>query len=319
MRRLHSKLYLAIIAVLVLFTLVAAGVWHSVGMRTRSVLHGVHVVLMLSAVAAALALLAWPVARGITARLTRLNAGVQKFGAGDLAARVAVEGQDEVATLARSFNESAARIEQLVRANQMLLANCSHELRTPLTRLRLAAERLARGDADAGVELTRNVGELDALIGEVLLSSRLDASRSPTREDAVELLAVVAEEASHFDLEASGDQVVVAGDAMLLRRLVRNLLENARVHANGATAVRVARVDRDAHILVEDDGPGIPQPDIAHIFEPFFHGQHHGTGSTGLGLAIVRQIARVHGGDVICEPREGGGSRFIARLPLRVE
>ncbi len=318
MRRLHSTLYLSIIAVLVLFTLVAAAVWHSVGLRSRFLLHGAHIVLMLGAVAAALALLAYPVARGITARLTRLNAGVQKFGAGDLAARVPVEGDDEVATLARSFNDSAARIEQLVRANQMLLANCSHELRTPLARLRLAAERLASGDADARAELTRNVGELDALIGELLLASRLDAALSPARQDAVDLLGLVAEEASHFDLEACGEQVVVDGDAMLLRRLVRNLLENARIHASGATAVRVARMGRVVQIIVDDDGPGIPPADREHIFEPFFRGAEPGQKGMGLGLAIVRQIARVHGGDVTCEPRQRKGSRFIASLPSRI-
>ena len=198
MHRLHQKLFLAIIVVLVLFTVVAATMWHSASVRARFLMHGAHVVLILGSIAAALALLAYPIARGITARLGRLDEGVRKFGAGDLAVRVAVEGTDEVANLAASFNESAARIEQLVKTNQMLLANCSHELRTPLTRMRLAVDRLRTGDTQAGAELSRNIGELDGLIGELLLSSRLDATRRPDRIERIDLLALAAEEAAHF-------------------------------------------------------------------------------------------------------------------------
>ena len=123
-----------------------------------------------------LALLTYPITRGITARLARLQTGVLAFGAGDLTARVKVEGRDEVATLARSFNDSAERIEQLVRAHQLLLANCSHELRTPLARIRLAIDRVPATDPNVTAELARNIAELDALIGEMLLSSRLAAS-----------------------------------------------------------------------------------------------------------------------------------------------
>jgi signal transduction histidine kinase len=134
-----------------------------------------------------------------------LRTGVLQFGAGNLAARVQVEGRDEVATLATSFNESAARIEQLVRAHQLLLANCSHELRTPLARLRRGVERVPGTEPAVTAELARNIAELDALIGEMLLSSRLDVSSGLERAEPVDLLALVAEEAAHFDLEASGD------------------------------------------------------------------------------------------------------------------
>src|SRR5690606_18538789 len=112
-------------------------------------------------------------------------------------------------------------------------------LRTPLTRMRLAVDRLVAGDRDAGTELSRSITELDALIGELLLTSRLDATRRPDRVEAVDLLALAAEEAAHFDREVSGDPVVVQGDPVLLRRLLRNLLENARTHAGGATEIRV--------------------------------------------------------------------------------
>ena len=286
----------------------------------RFLLHGLHMVLFLSALAAILALMVYPIARGITARLARLETGVSTFGAGDLSARVAVEGRDEVAALATSFNESAARIEQLVRANQMLLANCSHELRTPLTRMRLAIERLSapggQADGQSKAELASNIAELDALIGELLLSSRLDATKRLERIERVDLLALVAEEASHFDREVTGDAISIDGDPLLLRRLVRNLLENARAHAGGATDVSIARETDNARLIIEDAGPGVPEDDRERIFEPFYRRRDAAqpTGA-GLGLAIVRQIARIHGGDVRCEPREAGGSRFAVTLP----
>ncbi|HEU4591424.1 MAG TPA: ATP-binding protein [Steroidobacteraceae bacterium] len=315
MRRLHLRLYLAIVGVLVVFTIVAAILWHVGSNRLRMMLHGIHVVLMLGSIAAAIALLAYPLVKGLTSRLERLRQGVQKFGAGDLSARVAVEGKDEVASLAASFNESAARIEQLLRANQQLLANCSHELRTPLTRMRLAVERLAGGDLRAGEELTRNIGELDALIGELLLTSRLDAVRGLERRESIDLLALAAEEAAHFDREVSGDAITISGDPLLLRRLIRNLLENARLHAGGARDVRVARQGDAALLIVEDAGPGIPPEDRERIFEPFYRRADADQSSgTGLGLAIVRQVARLHGGEVGYAPRAGGGSRFTVTL-----
>ena len=284
--------------------------------RQRYLLHGVHLGLLFISIAATLALLTYPITRGITARLGRLQAGVLQFGAGNLSTRVKVEGRDEVATLAKSFNESAERIEQLMRAHQLLIANCSHELRTPLSRIRLGLERVPDTDPKASAEIARSIAELDALIGEMLLSSRLDVARGIERAEPVDLLALAAEEAAHFDLEVSGDAVTVDADSMLLRRLVRNLLENARVHAGGATAVRVERTGQQAHIVVEDGGSGVSGADRDRIFEPFFRASTVTQSSgAGLGLSIVRQIARAHGGTVEYAPREGGGSRFVVTMP----
>ena len=285
--------------------------------RHRFLLHGLHMVLILGTIAACLAFLTYPITRGITARLARLEQGVRSFGDGDLAVRVPVEGRDEIATLARSFNESAERIERLMHAHQMLLANCSHELRTPLTRMRLAIDQLANNDSNARAEVSRNIAELDALIGELLLTSRLDAARELERVQEIDLLALAAEEAAHFDREVCGEAVTVAGDPLLLRRLVRNLLENARVHAGGASEVRISRSDTAARIVVEDRGDGVPPEASEQIFEPFYRrAQTPSTTGSGLGLSIVRQIARAHGGDATHAPREGGGSRFIVNLPL---
>jgi signal transduction histidine kinase len=286
--------------------------------RHRFLLHGLHLTLMLFFVAVALALIIYPITRGITARLERLKASVLDLGAGNLSARVAVEGDDEVATLARSFNDSAARVEQLVRSHKMLLANCSHELRTPLARIRMASEKLAGAGSPAASEMARSIAELDVLIGEMLLASRLDAMSSPERQEEVDLLALAAEEAVQFGCEAVGEPLHVLGDPTLLRRMLRNLLDNAQRHAGGATRVAVrASAAGEACVVVEDNGPGVPASECERIFEPFHRvSTRSGEASgTGLGLSIVRQVARAHGGDVTCEPAGRTGARFLVVLP----
>jgi signal transduction histidine kinase len=132
----------------------------------------------------------------------------------------------------------------------------------------------------------------------------------------VDLLALVAEEAAHFDREVTGTPLTITGDGALLRRLVRNLLENARVHAGGATDVRVEEQGAWARITIEDAGPGVPEADRERIFEPFYRADSAARGSgSGLGLAIVRQIAQAHRGRVEYASREGGGSQFTVMLP----
>jgi signal transduction histidine kinase len=267
----------------------------------------------------AFALGAYPIARRLTRRLQRLQAGVEQLGEGDLTTRVAVEGRDEVAALARSFNQSAQRIEELVKSHKLLLANCSHELRTPLARVRLGIERLASSpDSSVREELTRSIAELDALIEEMLLASRLDALKTLERSEEVDLLALVAEEAAYFDVAVEGQPTLVHGDPALLRRMVRNLLDNARQHGGGATRIHV---DTEAagtrRLIVEDRGEGIAEADRERIFEPFYRaaGARQVGRGFGLGLAIVRRIARAHGGDVTYVSLDGGGSRFSVTLP----
>ena len=138
----------------------------------------VSIVGFLGAIALAVAICAYPLVRRLTRRLERLQAGVEQLAAGDLAARVKIEGKDEVARLAESFNRAAVRIEELVGSHKLLLANASHELRTPLSRIRLGVEFLKEAaDPMRRRELERDIAELDQLIDEILLSSRLDAVR----------------------------------------------------------------------------------------------------------------------------------------------
>ncbi len=269
--------------------------------------------------AAAIALGAWPVVRRLGRRLERLKAGVEQLGGGNLGARVQVEGRDELAALAESFNRSAQRIEELVAAHRLLLANCSHELRTPLARISVAAALLGESaDAKTRDSLKRDIAELDQLIEEILLSSRLEAVKGLEHNEPVDLLALAAEEAAHYDREASGEPLTVNGDRLLLRRLIRNLLENARRYAgDGPIDVSVTKNAERAVLDVRDHGPGIPEDERERIFEPFYRliaTRESGRGS-GLGLALVREIARRHGGEAVCLAADGGGSLFRVDLP----
>jgi signal transduction histidine kinase len=288
---------------------------------------GAHRRMFASLVALALLIAAgaWPVARGVTRRLEALASRVRAFGSGDLAARAETGGRDEIAALAGTFNESAERIERLVAGQRALLASASHELRSPLARMRVAAELLgAEGarDAELRAQLGRDVAQLDAAVEELLAVSRLDLLGS-TDYASVDALALAAEEAARAGIEASGAPAQLVGDARSLRQLVRNLVANALRHAAGAELwVRAEPLDaahpsRGARIVVEDAGPGVADADRARIFEPFARGTAATAEGAGLGLAIARQIARHHGGELTHEPREGGGSRFVATLPGR--
>jgi signal transduction histidine kinase len=237
-----------------------------------------------------------------------------------------------VARLAESFNRAAARIEQLVGEQKTLLAAqealldssrqlfaaASHELRTPLARIRMAAE-LIPADPGRRAALERDIAELDALIEELLVAARLEAMPEGADErmsEEVDLLALAAEEAARYEeAELDGQPVTLRGDARLLRRLVRNLLENARRHGAPPIELRVARAPSGAELTVCDRGPGIPEADRERVFEPFYRPPSAREASGhGLGLALVRRIARRHGGDARCEPRDGGGSCFRVTL-----
>ena len=271
----------------------------------------------LALVAIAVGVGAYPVVRRLTARLERLQAGVESLGAGDLSARVKVEGRDEVAQLARSFNRAAGRIEELVGVHKSLLANASHELRTPLARIRMAVELLKENaDPRRKRELEQDIVELDALIDEILTASRLDATSDPGANEEVDLLALASEECARYEeAQLAGEPVTVRGDPRLLRRLIRNLLENARRHGAPPVEVRVSRAGVGAELRVSDHGPGIPDAEREGVFQPFhrFAGSGERAGA-GLGLALVRQIARRHGGDARYVAGAPSGGSFVVTL-----
>ena len=281
---------------------------------------------MLGLVGIAVIVGVFPIIRRLLKRLENLQRGVKRFGEGDLSVRVPEHGHDEVADLAHQFNAAAARIETLMTSHKSLLANASHELRSPLTRIRMGLEFMGNDPASARAkaEIQRNISELDQLVDEILLASRLD-----TREvdvgmvESVDLIGLAAEECARIDAELdvlTDGPLDVQGISKLLRRAVRNLLENARRYSQGEIQLTLEKKDHSVEIRVEDHGPGVPREQRERIFEKFYRlpGSSERSGGVGLGLSLVRSIAERHGGTVHCEARQDGrsGASFVICLPL---
>lgn len=294
-------------------------------------------------VALAVALGTYPVVRRLTRRLENLQASVEAWGDGNLGVRALVDGDDEAAFLARRFNHAAQRVEALVQARdallasqKSLLANASHELRSPLARLRMGLELLEGGGNREALrdELERNISELDQLIGEILLASRLDAKQADLGAvEVLDLVPLCAQECAHTGarLDCTDTALTMQGVPKLLRRAVRNLLENAVRHGRSpdADAARapvpaVLELRHGVHagaavvrIAVIDAGPGVPPEHQERVFEPFYRlpGVSETSGGAGLGLALVKSIAERHGGTVQCSNNPQGGARFEITLP----
>jgi signal transduction histidine kinase len=292
--------------------------------------------LFLGAVLVALALGSLPLARSIAAPLERLTRAARALGAGDLSVRARVEAGGEVGDLSRAFDEMAERLERLVRGERELLANVSHEIRTPLARIRVALELAAEGDLDRARgylgEIGADLSELDRLVDAILATARLDAATAgglPLRRERVDLEALLREAAERFraeapdrglDLEVEAALPAVEGDPELLRRLLANLLDNARKYSSPPARVTLlARASPDgATIEVRDRGIGIDAADLPRLFTPFFRtdrSRARGTGGVGLGLALARRIAEAHGGSIAAESAPGEGTTMRVVLP----
>ncbi len=292
--------------------------------------------LFIGAVLVALALGSFPLARSIASPVERLTVAARALGAGDLSARANVRARGELGELGRAFDEMAARLERLLRAERELLANVSHELRTPLARIRVALELAAEGDLERARrylgEIGQDLGELDRLIDDVLEAARLDARGAgafPVARAPVDLGAVVRDAAERFreahpdrelSVEAPAEPTPLEGDAALLRRLLAILLDNAAKYSQPPAPVALALFAEAAGAVLEvrDRGIGIDAADLPRLFTPFFRtdrSRARGTGGTGLGLVLARRIAEAHGGAVEAESAPGAGTTFRVRLP----
>jgi signal transduction histidine kinase len=184
-------------------------------------------------------------------------------------------------------------------------------------------------------EIFRSINELDQLIDEILLASRLDARQADAEPfEALDLTGLAAEECARVNAElnaelgmeagisTTGHSLTVQGSPRLLRRLIRNLLENARRYSQGDISLELAQTRAGSRwlavIKVHDRGPGVPAAQRERIFEPFYRlpGASEREGSVGLGLALVKSISQRHGGSARCEARPGGGASFIVELPV---
>lgn len=276
-------------------------------------------------------------ARQLAAPVAGLQVAARQLAAGDLAARATphiASRRDEIGVLARDFNTMAERVEMLVSAQQRLVRDVSHELRSPLARIRVAAE-LAR--QRAGPEATGVLDRLEAeadclehLIGQLLALSRLDTAAPAGEAESIdlgELVAAIAEDAG-FEASARGVRVLVeasapvsvCGQRQVLRSAIENVVRNAiACTANGSEVlIRVEASSDEAVVSVSDRGPGVPEGELAAVFEPFYrveHARERGRGGAGLGLAITARAVALHGGSVEARNRPEGGLEVELRLP----
>ena len=319
-KRLFWQIYTVVVgSVILVSVLVAATTLH---LQAQDAKHHVPILPFLIVSAVVVSLGAYPISKRLTRRLEQLKQGVEALGEGKLDTRLPVRGCDEVAVLATSFNQSAERIQALLQAQRQLLANASHELRSPLARMQMGlamlAEQYELDQAKPVQTIRHDMQELNQLVEEILLASRLDTLEIPLNTQSVDLAGLLAEECARLELDCEAQAVQTLGDAQLLRRLIRNLLENAKRHGGAPIDVNLSASDR-THLLlsISDRGKGIPAESLGRVFEPFYRPAGHGEaqGGWGLGLSLVKQIATRHHGTVQCLNREGGGTVFKVRLP----
>lgn len=278
-----------------------------------------HVLVAFLVFAIGLALLASWIARWATAPLAGFADAATRLGDDVQAAPLPESGPREIEHAARAFNRMQARIRRMIDDRTLMLAALSHDLRTPLTRMRLRAEFVE--DEQARAKMLADLAAMEAMIGDTLAMLRAEADNEPASPvDLAELLRdLVAEEADDrrpLALDAP-KQLHVRGRPVALARALRNLVQNAQAYGGGARVRLTAEADR-ALITIDDDGPGIPEDELARVFAPFHRletSRSRTTGGSGLGLAVAQSVIRVHGGEITLANRAGGGLRQTVSLP----
>jgi two-component system, OmpR family, sensor histidine kinase MprB len=244
----------------------------------------------------------------------------------DLSRRVEAGGRDELSRLAASFNTMLGALQDALRAQRQLVADASHELRTPLTSLRTNVELLTRPGAlsrSERVKALRDVGvqieELAALVADVVELARDGEPQRAAEDVRLDLLVADAVDrarrhAPAVTFRTDLEECLVTGVPDRLHRAVSNVLDNAAKWSPPGTEVEV--IVRAGEVTVRDHGPGIDPADMPHVFDRFYRSAAaRNMPGSGLGLAIVRQVAEAHGGSVVAEPAEGGGTRVRIRIP----
>jgi two-component system, OmpR family, sensor histidine kinase MprB len=287
---------------------------------------GLFLILIAGAGVAVAGGLGFVVARAALQPVKRLTDTAESVTAtGDLSQRIEVEGKGELTRLAGSFNSMLAALEESARAQRQLVADASHELRTPLTSLRtnievLAGERALPPEDRSKLlsDVVEQVGEMTTLIAELIELAR--AEQQPTQPEDVRLDLVASEALERARrnrpevlFTADLQESVVHGVPHTIERAIGNLLDNA---AKWSPVGGEVQLDvRDGEVTVRDQGPGIADEDLPFIFDRFYRARSaRGLPGSGLGLAIVKQVAEAHGGEVVVEPADGGGTRMIMRL-----
>ncbi|UPY34985.1 ATP-binding protein [Sediminicoccus sp. KRV36] len=275
------------------------------------------------AMSLAAALMTWWAVRRLTRPVTDLAAAAERLGRGVNAPPLPENGPREVATAAAAFNTMASNIRRFVADRTQMLAAISHDLRTPITRLRLRAEFL--DDDEQRAKMLADLAEMEAMIAATLTFARDDAANEPAGAvDLASLARTVLDEAVDANPELAPaitfdgpEHLVLQLRPVAMKRALTNLVGNALKYGDAAR-LKLEQRDRGAVLILDDDGPGIPESAQEAVFQPFHRvegSRNRETGGTGLGLTIARSILRAHGGEVTLSNRDGGGLRVVARLP----
>ena len=277
-------------------------------------------------------LLCYALAYHLSSTVRQLQRSVDRFGHGDFSARAGSTRGDELGQLARTFDQMADRIEGLLTSERRLLLDISHELRSPLARLSVAVE-LARSDRDPSATLDRiqrEADRLNELIGGLLEVTRAEVDPSSQHREPVQLNSLVSQVAEDCRIEATAkdcslrvarlEEAELDGDAELLRRAVENVLRNAIRYAPSNTTIEMSleHAPGGVAIAIRDQGPGVPEDALKHIFDPFYRvdtARVRSSGGAGLGLSIARRAVELHGGTLKARNAQPGLEVTI-RLPL---
>jgi signal transduction histidine kinase len=272
-------------------------------------------------------LLAHAVLRGMLRPLRSLQQGVVRLGGGDLDVVLPEETRDEFGALTSAFNQMVQRIKEMIHARDQLLVDVSHELRSPLTRMKVALALLPDGEKKD--RMSADVAEMETMVAQLLEHERLRDGRG-VHAEAQDLLPILREAVAPFRDRGPGARVVVNAtalpvivDADRVRTVLRNLLDNAAKFSlpdSGAIQVQAEPSGESVIVRIVDDGPGIPESDLARVFEPFFRvdrSRSRRTGGFGLGLSMCQRIMEAHGGSIQVENNPGRGATFTLVFPRR--
>jgi signal transduction histidine kinase len=262
---------------------------------------------------------AWAVRR-VAAPLSALATAAERLGHDVSAPPLPEAGSIETRQAARAFNDMQVRLRNLIDNRTRLLAAISHDLRTPLTLLRLRAETVE--NAQEREKMLATIAEMDAMVGATLQLARDQSAAEPSRPtDLAALLQSVVDDMRDAGLPVCltpTQPVIYPCQPAALKRAIRNLLDNAVKYGKSGT-VTMRRTSQAIEIVIDDQGPGIPQQELMRVLEPFYRldeSRSRETGGVGLGLAIALSIVETHGGSLALSNRPEGGLRATIALPL---
>jgi signal transduction histidine kinase len=257
--------------------------------------------------------------RRITGPMRQLSEAAEKLGRGEAVELIPETGPREARATIRAFNQMQERLTRFMDDRTQMLAATSHDLRTPLTSLRLRAELVE--DAELKSKMLATLDEMQKMVEAMLAFAREDSAHEDTRDvDLNSLIQSITDDLVDQGLAAKfepSEKHVIRVRPFTLTRAIRNIIENATRHGGGAI-IRIEQGETEILIIVDDNGPGIPETHIDDVFNPFMRvddARNQENGGMGLGLGIARTIVRGHGGDITLSNRSEGGLRAVIRLP----